>query len=149
MSRILSTGGVCLSACWDTILPGKQTPPPAGQTPLASQTPPLARQAHPPARQPRPPGKETSPLARRPPTRSAWWEIRPTSGRYASYWNAILLIYHLRLWNICFLKYVPALCSENAWEKVWPYEFFMRLFIWFFFHLQFTVCICEASYIWI
>ena len=25
-----------------------------------------------------------------PPHRSACWEIRPTSGRYASYWNAIL-----------------------------------------------------------
>ena len=42
-------GGVCLSACWDTL-------------PRASHHPP----------------------------RSACWEIRPTNGRYASYWNAIL-----------------------------------------------------------
>ena len=68
MSRILSTGGVCLSACWDTILPGKQTPPPpARQTPLASQTPPLARQAHPqqgsPPRQGDPPWEGDPPCA--------------------------------------------------------------------------------------
>ena len=43
-------GGVCLSACWDTI------PSPGTRYPL----------------------------------HSACWEIRSTSGRYASYWNAIL-----------------------------------------------------------
>ena len=35
-----------------------------------------------------PPGADTP--GRRHPPRSACWEIRPTSGRYASYWNAIV-----------------------------------------------------------
>ena len=45
---------------------------------------------HPP--DPRP-GPETDdpPGADRPPLYSACWEIRATSGRYASYWNAFLL----------------------------------------------------------
>ena len=82
-------------------LPGKETP-------LARQTPPARKtpwQGDPPGRAdpltPRqgrhPPGK-AAPLARRPSLamrppspRSACWEIRSTSGRYASYWNAILL----------------------------------------------------------
>ena len=38
----------------------------------------------------RPPGADTPQEQTRPP-RSACWEIRSTSGRYASYWNAILL----------------------------------------------------------
>ena len=53
-------GGVCLSACWDT--------------PLGAGTPWAG-----------------SPLEQAPPHRSrACWEIRSTSGRYASYWNAFL-----------------------------------------------------------
>ena len=48
-------------------------------TPLADT--PLGR--HCPSRHP--PGQTPSPL------RSACWEIRSTSGRYASYWNAFLL----------------------------------------------------------
>ena len=60
--------------------PGKETPqqgdhPQQGRPPLAMR-PPLARQ---------------TPPARTPPLRSACWEIRSTSGRYASYWNAILV----------------------------------------------------------
>ena len=58
--------------------------PPVMETPW--QGDPLAR---------RPPGKEISHLRRPPgketPLRSACWEIQSTSGRYASYWNAILL----------------------------------------------------------
>ena len=64
-------GGVCLSACWDTT-----------HTPWQGDTP-LARR-HTPWQGDTPPGKET-------PLRSACWEIRSTSGRYASYWNAILV----------------------------------------------------------
>ena len=56
-------GGVCLSACWDT--------PPGTDTPRGAETP---RSRHPPS-----------------PLRSACSEIRATSGRYASYWNAYLL----------------------------------------------------------
>ena len=54
--------GVCLSACWDT------TP----------------RTRHPPGADPPGPGTP-------PPPSMACCEIRSTSGRYASYWNAILL----------------------------------------------------------
>ena len=50
VSVILSTGGVCLSACWDTATPPKKEAPPAKETPL-----PI-----------RPPCQET-PLPRRPP----------------------------------------------------------------------------------
>ena len=54
-------GGVCLSACWDTTTPRTMHP-------LGPDTPP----------------------DQGPPLRSACWEIRSTSGRYACYWNAIL-----------------------------------------------------------
>ena len=60
-----SQWGVCLSACWDTT-PLDQVPP------LDQAPPPRSRHPHPP------------------PLCSACWEIRSTSGRYASYWNAIL-----------------------------------------------------------
>ena len=69
--------GVCLSACWDTIttpLP-LETGTPLEHIHLEEATPP----------NPPPPADTPSPL------RSACWEIRSTSGRYASYWNAILL----------------------------------------------------------
>ena len=47
------------------------------------------------SRPPDPPGADP-PGAGTPPG-SACWEIRTTSGRYASYWNAILLIKNLFL----------------------------------------------------
>ena len=54
-----------------------QAPPPRADSPPRPGNPP--------------PGADTTP---RPgtPLRSACWEIRSTSGRYASYWNAILLV---------------------------------------------------------
>ena len=56
--------------------------------------------AHPPGRgypPPAPPPGPGPPRADTPsPLRSACWEIRSTSGRYASYWNAILLRLRLR-----------------------------------------------------
>ena len=67
-SVILSTGGVCLSACWDT------TPP--------RSRPPQSR--HPPGADTHPPREQTTP------PREADSGIRSTSGRYASYWNAFL-----------------------------------------------------------
>ena len=70
---ILFTGGVCLSACWDTRPPPGPDPPGPGTTP-PDQTPP--------------PGAGTTQC-------TACWEIRSTSGWYASYWNAILLLYIL------------------------------------------------------
>ena len=44
LSVILFTGGVCLSACWDTLSPQEQTPspstpPPPAHTPLLAHTP--------------------------------------------------------------------------------------------------------------
>ena len=57
------------------------------------------RTRHPPEQAPPPPGPDTLPGPDTPPPgsrtptplHSACWEIRSTSGRYASYWNAILL----------------------------------------------------------
>ena len=54
----------CLSACWDN--PRSRHHPPWPGSPLGSGTPPL---------------------------HSTCWEIWSTSGRYASYWNAILFSY--------------------------------------------------------
>ena len=79
--------------------PGPGTPP-LEQTPFWSRHPqeqappgtryPSPRSRHPPPRdQAHPPGAD--PPGSRPHLRSACWEIRSTSGRYASYWNAILL----------------------------------------------------------
>ena len=65
LSVILFTGGVCLSACWDT--PREQTPPGA-DTPQSRQ-PPQSR--HPPGadtpRSRHPPGADTPPRSRHPP----------------------------------------------------------------------------------
>ena len=66
--------GVCLIACWDTPLPRDQRQAPLTPTPLGT------RGRHPPTR------------GRHPPRSSACWEIQATSGRYASCWNAILLL---------------------------------------------------------
>ena len=82
-SVILSTGGVCLSACWDATPwsghPQEQTSP--EQTSPLEQTPLLG--ADPPSRHP----------PRADPPREADSGIRYTSGRYASYWNAFLFEY--------------------------------------------------------
>ena len=117
-------GGVCLSPCWDTTHPlGPGTP--RACTPSS-----------------RPPGPDTLrtrhplPQTRYPP-RSACWEIRSTSGRYASYWNAILLttilvplpLYHLVAVN----NYHHWL---NTRKKRWPFNivaakvrFYCKVFI--------------------
>ena len=99
----LSTGGVCLSACWDIPPPTpgaeEQTPPWTRQTPRPGRHPPRSR--HPPdqADPPRPgtPQEQTPwtrqnpPRPGKPPSWEADFSIRSTSGRYASYWNAFLL----------------------------------------------------------
>ena len=63
VSVILLTGGVCLSACWDTT-------PPCKQTPLPNEAPPK-REAHPwkqiPPRRRHPPPLEADPPRSRPP----------------------------------------------------------------------------------
>ena len=62
---------------------GYHTPFP--RTRQAPPTPGPGR--HPPPRTRHPLGSGTPP-----PTRRAYWEIQSTSGRYASYWNAFLLV---------------------------------------------------------
>ena len=93
---VIVQGGFCLSACWDT---------PQEQTPSGSRHPPLAHpplwhiplSGTPPSGTPlwhtllwhTPPSGTPSPLA--PLLYRACWEIQSMRGRYASYWNAILL----------------------------------------------------------
>ena len=71
-------GGGCLSACWDTTPPGAD--PPGADIPQSRH----------------PPGADTPPWSSPPGSRHPPWEahssIRSTSGRYASYWNAFLLV---------------------------------------------------------
>ena len=42
-----------------------------------------------------PPDQRQTPLGADTPPHSACWEIRATSGRYASYWNAYLFINYM------------------------------------------------------
>ena len=82
-------------------LPQEQTPPRCRHTPW-EQTPPQSRHPleadtphpHPPSRHPleQTPPQEQTPPGTDTPRHRACWEIRSTRGRYASYWNAILLL---------------------------------------------------------
>ena len=80
----LSIGGegVCLSACWDA-------PPPRSRSPLDQADPPGP--GRPPWDQADPPKPGRPPQTRQTP-REAHSSIRSTSSRYASYWNAFLLL---------------------------------------------------------
>ena len=71
--------GACLSACWDT--PGPGNPSPRSLHPPRPGTSPGSR----------PPWHQAPPQPGTHPLHSACWEIRSTSGWYASYRNAILL----------------------------------------------------------
>ena len=118
VSVILFTGGgVCPIECWDTHTHpgtrGRHPPGTRGNPQTRSRCPPptlpgadtpLGPEAGPPPRADTPPGPEAGtppPRADTPPPgpeagtpqRSACWEIWATSGRYASYWNAILFKY--------------------------------------------------------
>ena len=79
LSVILFTGGSSLPQCMLGYSPGSR--PPSEQTPPGADPPPLRGDTP----WESPPWEETTP------PRSACGEIRSTSGRYASYWNAILL----------------------------------------------------------
>ena len=73
VSVILLTGGVYLSACWDTKPPSPRSRHPREQTiPLGPDTPGSRH----------PLGADTP--QSRPPCRRACWDIRSTRGRYAS-----------------------------------------------------------------
>ena len=128
-------GGVCPIACWDT-------------TPLARQTPWQGRppwQGDPPGKadppwQGDPPGKETPPWQGRPPlTRqipplcSACWEIRSTSGRYASYWNAILLIFS---------------SLTTLWAKIWKTEKGFNVAVSLIFRCDISCAVHIQSLVW-
>ena len=63
-----------------TPLPGQVHTPQPGTHPQGRYTPPSPRQVH------------TSQAGTPSPRSSACWEIRATSGRYASHWNAFLFI---------------------------------------------------------
>ena len=69
--------------------PHPQEQIPQEQTAPREQTPPPPPGADTPHRR-RHPREQIPPRSRHPPP-SACWEIRPTSGRYVSYWNAFLL----------------------------------------------------------
>ena len=71
---ILFAGGVCLSACWETL---PEEAPPGGDPPKEAPPGGDPQRKHPP---------EVPP-----PRHRACWEIQSTCWRYASYWNAILL----------------------------------------------------------
>ena len=79
---------VCQEFCPQGGVPG-QVFPTREQTPPGADTP---RTRYPPPEQtPCPLGPGTPHWEQTNPRRSTCWEIRSTSGRYASYWNAILL----------------------------------------------------------
>ena len=119
--------------------PGPGTLPRTRYTPLGPGTSPQD-QVHPPGtrytplrtRYP-PPGPGTPPDQVHPPRCRACWEIRSMSGRYASYWNAILLwfwIPSIPLWWILYLKLQPAtsiLSNNNGKGGVtmcgWTFQF--------------------------
>ena len=108
LSAILFTGG---SVSVHAGIPppwGPDTPPgpgfPRDQAPPQDQAPPGTR--HPrgsdtPHRDQAPPQEQTPH-----PLRSPCWEIQPTSGRYASYWNAILSL----MLSVCSLIFLLFCC---------------------------------------
>ena len=89
--------------------------------------------ADPPGSRPpgsRPPLQQTDlPWSRYPPPHplpSACWETRPTSGRYASYWNAYLFMSIFRIWDseVCrsidqnIQLHVKRLCTDLSKRKI-------------------------------
>ena len=117
VSVILFTrgGGVCPIACWDTPPePEAGTPPQTrGRHPPRPGTPPGTRDRHPLPGSRHPSGIISS-------QRSAFWEIRATSGRYASYWNAILLKYSCHCSKKHNFTHELSLC---CWRKLCIFEF--------------------------
>ena len=105
--RSLGQGNFFSSVCQEFCSRGESASVHAG-IPLP-QTRHTLNQAPPPGPNPTEPGNpldqappgpgsppdQAAPRTRHPLLRSACWEIRSTSGRYASYWNAILSRYFL------------------------------------------------------
>ena len=95
--------GICDSVnsgrCLPQYMLGYHNPPGADTHPREQTHPPRAdppwSRHHPPRADTTTPRADTTPPEQTPPRRRACWEIRSTHGRYASYWNAILLWKHL------------------------------------------------------
>ena len=126
----LSTEGVCLSPCWDTTTPRGRPPqeadPPRSRPPQ-KETPHSKKKFPPPGPHER--GKFRGIRSSPPPPQRACWEIRSTRGRYASYWNAILLQFTCTLNNLpvvgtyndyrhftCTVKRIPVVGSHNHYS---------------------------------
>ena len=92
-------GGVCLSACWDTTPLGADTPSEQTHTPLIADTPseqkPPSEQTPTPPQGRRSPGADTPLRADTSSLPEADSDIRSMRGRYASYWNAFLLLFEI------------------------------------------------------
>ena len=88
---------------------GRYTPPWVGTPPVFGQVPPLAGKLLPPGRYP--------------PESSACWEIRATGGRYASYWNAFLLVKN----SMLFLKPAKETVNHLKYAHVLPRPRFFNL----------------------
>ena len=113
--------GFCLSACWDIpSVPGT----PLGADTSLEQTPGSrhpSRSRHPQEQTP-----STTPREQTPPKCSACWEIRSTSGQYASYWNAMLLnkyfTIHVNHWIVVFSMIGPkgnvCVCREEISRRI-------------------------------
>ena len=118
--RGLGQGNIFSSMCQESCLQGSgsasvhawiPTPPPhprprsrhtlEQKSPGSRHPPPRGADNLPQSRHPQPPWCRHPPVAD-PPLRSACWKIRSTSGRYASYGNAILLciVRGVHEWNI-------------------------------------------------
>ena len=139
---LLTGGGVCLSACWDT-------PSPRADTPGADTHHPWSKH-HPGADTPweqTPPGADTPPGSRHPtgsrdPPLEADSGIRSTSGQYASYWNAFLF-YGQCLWSFGeYPKWSSPLEGPNldvcvcvgGWSQIWNQRYInQRWDIWWAF----------------
>ena len=110
--------------------PPRQVHPQAGTPPrqVHPQAGTLPRQVHPGRYIPQagtPPWAGTAPSkytprlvhphGQVPPGSSACWEIRTTSGRYASYWNAFLYLYYLLINSLtCLCFGVMYTCAFNV-----------------------------------
>ena len=128
-------GGVCLSACWDTTPPpgpgrhppgpGRHPPGPGRHPPRPGKHPqtrhPLGTRQAPPGLGRHPPGPAPPPGPASPRSR-AYWEIRSTSGRYASYWNAILFTHLFGQYLCLFQRSVSERggSRRSSWRNVPP-----------------------------
>ena len=114
--RSLGQGNIFIGVCQEFCSQGGSLPqcmlgchPPGADTlsPPGADTPPPREQTHHPpgSRHTTPPGADTPPPREQTPRSRAFYEIRSTRGRYASYWNAFLFSFVLffedcRHWQI-------------------------------------------------